>query len=105
MSTYAEKLRDPRWQRKRMEILQRDGWACFGCGGADNTLHVHHRYYISGRDPWEYPEFCYVTLCDICHTSAHERPPAEFFFEAAAIRGFRMPASPYAELGRIGPIV
>ncbi len=25
---YASKLKDPRWQKKRLEILQRDDFAC-----------------------------------------------------------------------------
>ena len=28
MSDYVEKLKDPRWQRKRLEIMQRDGFRC-----------------------------------------------------------------------------
>lgn len=67
--TYSEKLLDPRWQKKRLEILNRDGFKCLDCGDADSTLHVHHRYYISGRHPWEYPDFCFKTLCKDCHKS------------------------------------
>lgn len=26
--TYAEKLKDPRWQKKRLRILERDAFAC-----------------------------------------------------------------------------
>ncbi len=29
--TYAEQLKDPRWQKRRLEILQRDEWRCL-CG-------------------------------------------------------------------------
>jgi len=31
--TYKEKLLDPRWQKKRLEVLERDGWACRALGG------------------------------------------------------------------------
>jgi len=31
MSTYAEKLKHPLWQRKRLEILNRDGFKCAQC--------------------------------------------------------------------------
>jgi len=64
---YAEKLRDPRWQKKRLEIFERDGWACKCCGAASETLHVHHRRYLFGREPWDNPQSDLVTLCETCH--------------------------------------
>ncbi len=64
--TYAEKLRDPRWQKKRLQILERDGWRCFSCKSTTKTLNVHHLIYAK-RDPWDYPDHCYQTLCDGCH--------------------------------------
>ena len=67
MSGYADKFKDPRWQKKRLEILERDAWGCMQCGDTDNTLHVHHRYYKKGRDPWDYPDEALVTLCEECH--------------------------------------
>jgi hypothetical protein len=66
-SDYSKKLLDPRWQRKRLEILDRDGFQCRSCGARDRTLHVHHRYYEYGRDPWDYDSKILVTLCDECH--------------------------------------
>lgn len=65
--TYSEKLKDPRWQRKRLEILDRDGFICRKCMSHDKTLHVHHKFYITGRDPWEYDESELITVCHICH--------------------------------------
>jgi hypothetical protein len=65
--TYAEKLKDPRWQKKRLEIFERDKWTCQACGDTTQTLNVHHRFYKSGLDPWEYNEVDLVTLCDNCH--------------------------------------
>ena len=65
--TYSEKLKDPQWQRKRLEILNRDGWKCRYCESSKTTLHVHHRYYVSGREPWNYPDWCFVTVCEECH--------------------------------------
>lgn len=67
MKTYAEKLKDPRWQRKRLEIMERDGFKCRICGDETTTLHVHHVRYLRGREPWEYREFYFVTLCENCH--------------------------------------
>ena len=72
MKTYYEKLKDPRWQRKRLEIMQRDGFKCADCGEDSETLNIHHRYYIKGRNPWEYPDWSMKTLCDGCHHHRHE---------------------------------
>lgn len=65
--SYAELLKDPRWQRKRLEILTRDDWTCQSCADKETTLHVHHRYYVRGRLPWQYDADCLVTLCEACH--------------------------------------
>lgn len=64
---YADKFKDPRWQKKRLEILERDDWCCQSCYDSENTLHVHHRWYEKGKDPWDYPDECLVTLCEECH--------------------------------------
>src|ERR1041384_2592432 len=69
-ASYFELLRDPRWQRKRLEILQRDGWACTACRATDRQLHVHHNGYLKGKKPWEYEDWNLVTLCDDCHEKA-----------------------------------
>ena len=70
--TYQEKLKDPRWQKKRLRILDRDQWACQRCGDKENTLHVHHKYYESNAiGPWDYPDVAYITLCDSCHENEH----------------------------------
>lgn len=68
---YSDKLKDPRWQRKRLEILNRDGFKCLACGAKNKQLHVHHCYYVSGRDPWEYGQRALKTLCSECHDLAH----------------------------------
>lgn len=69
--TYSEKLRDPRWQKKRLEIFQRDDWMCLQCGAKDKPLNVHHIVYRK-IDPWEYPDYCYQTLCEGCHKERQE---------------------------------
>jgi hypothetical protein len=72
--TYQEKLKDPRWQRKRLEILNRDDFTCKGCGSKDRTLHVHHFRYVKGCDPWDYGAADLVTLCDRCHLAVIPGP-------------------------------
>jgi hypothetical protein len=66
--------RDSRWQKKRLEIMERDNWTCKSCGatGEGVTLNVHHAYYESGKMPWEYEEGMLVTWCDKCHKARHE---------------------------------
>lgn len=67
MKKYSELLRDPRWQKKRLKIMERDDFACRKCESKTKTLHVHHNYYLSGAAPWEYPNSALFTLCDECH--------------------------------------
>ena len=70
--TYKEKLLDPRWQKKRLEILSRDNFACFICGDTKSTLHVHHEDYEYGKDPWDVMDDCFLTtLCADCHSTQH----------------------------------
>lgn len=64
---YWQKLQDPRWQKVRLQVLERDGWKCRLCESSKETLHVHHDYYVSGRAPWDYPLSTYKTLCASCH--------------------------------------
>jgi len=70
--TYADKLKDPRWQKRRLAIMERDGWQCANCHEAKMTLAVHHRIYYEGRDPWEYDDGLLVTLCERCHDHEHK---------------------------------
>jgi len=71
MPTYSDKLKSPKWQKKRLEILQRDNFACFNCGDTERTLHVHHENYIKGKEPWDYEDDYLTTVCDICHEHTH----------------------------------
>lgn len=63
---------DPRWQEKRLRIMDRDGFSCRSCGATNNTLHVHHRAYEKGGRIWDTPDHDLVTLCDECHDSVEE---------------------------------
>ena len=59
--TYKEKLKDPRWIKRREEFkysythnpnipFDICELRCDGCGNVDN-LNVHHKRYISGLEP------------------------------------------------------
>jgi len=69
--TYSQKLRDPRWQKKRAEICERDNWRCLFCGSDSKNLQVHHLVYRR-KEPWDYPEYLYQTLCEDCHQARQE---------------------------------
>ena len=74
MSKWSSAYRDSRWQKKRLEVMERDCWMCTDCeAGEDDgvTLNVHHIYYESGRAPWEYEESMLVTRCESCHEKMH----------------------------------
>lgn len=64
---YQKKLRSPKWQKKRLEILQRDEFTCQLCKDKETELHVHHEYYEKGKDPWEHPNECLKSVCKYCH--------------------------------------
>ena len=65
--SYREKLLDPRWQKKRLQVLERASWACEACGDDSSTLHVHHGYYARGVEPWEADFDTLWCLCELCH--------------------------------------
>ena len=74
MKSYRDKLRDDRWQSKRMLVLIRDGWVCRNCGNDyDDHSEVHHLFYLPGREPWEYHQDDLATLCRVCHQEETDR--------------------------------
>lgn len=70
MTTYRQKLLDPRWQKRRLECLESADWSCESCGTEERTLHVHHPQYFAGREPWDYRMEELQVLCDECHGDA-----------------------------------
>lgn len=66
MSNYSEKLKSPKWQKKRLEILSRDKWKCKLCSDTETTLNVHHLKYT--KEPWNAPNIDLITLCEHCHS-------------------------------------
>lgn len=68
--TYAEQLKSPKWQKKRLEILERDNFTCLACGDTEKQLHVHHGIYIKNKMAWEYDGNTLHTLCCVCHDEA-----------------------------------
>jgi hypothetical protein len=87
-AAYLEKLRSPLWQKKRLQVFERDKWTCRTCSATDKTLHVHHVFYRPGCEPWDYPIWAFLTLCADCHEQAHEaqRAGIQYLIEAFARR-------------------
>jgi hypothetical protein len=69
--SYRDKLKDPRWQKKRLEVFSEANWQCKNCKRADLPLHVHHLTYRR-VEPWEYELDELETLCERCHLKAHD---------------------------------
>ena len=90
--SYAEKLKDPRWQKKRLEIMQRDDWHCCICGDNRTQLHVHHKRYLPGLMPWEYSCDDLMTLCDHCHVTYETIKGFEFVKDVPidSIKGYKV---------------
>jgi hypothetical protein len=72
--TYKEKLKSPKWQRKRLEILQRDEFKCKNCNSDEKTLQIHHLEY-NNCEPWEYENRYLITLCEDCHKKEEQLKP------------------------------
>ena len=68
---YKEQIKSPQWQRRRLEIMQRDDFTCQICGCKDKALNVHHTAYEQGKLIWEYPDDTLITLCESCHEYEH----------------------------------
>lgn len=65
--SYKDQLRNPKWQKKRLEIMQRDTFMCQICADTEETLNVHHKRYVKGKKAWEYNNEDLITICETCH--------------------------------------
>ena len=78
-ASYKKRLANPRWQRRRLEVLERAGWRCEWCGRGDEELQVHHGYYERERhEPWRYDSMTLYALCDGCHERAEKARAAVY---------------------------
>lgn len=71
--TYLEQLKDPRWQKRRLEIMSQNSFSCENCGDDSSQLHVHHKEYFKDKKLWEYGNRQLMCLCDSCHESFHSK--------------------------------
>ena len=66
--------RKHQWHEFREEVIKLDGGKCSQCQRSRNdgvVLQVHHKRYIQGFMPWEYPVDLCETLCSGCHAKEH----------------------------------
>ena len=82
---YATSLQDPKWKAKSKQIRDRDGHKCVKCNAKEVELHVHHKYYLPNREPWDYTDKALITLCGACHDKEHAGKHISEFFRK--IRG------------------
>ena len=76
---------DPRWQRLRLQVMERDGWCCVNCTDDTRTLHVHHKRYKGrvfdvGLDDLQ-------TLCEECHDALGKHPRGGIWWEGGDFEG------------------
>lgn len=64
---FWERYKDPRWQRRRLEVMARAEFRCEACEATEKTLNVHHKIYRRGAMPWDYADHELSCLCDECH--------------------------------------
>lgn len=71
--TQAKEYNSSLWRARCLQIIRADGGKCCQCGRKDPDviLQVHHKKYIPGRKPWEYPQEDLITLCKGCHAREH----------------------------------
>lgn len=65
---------DPRWQKLRLQVFERDNWQCAGCCDASSTLVAHHKKYVG--EIWDSPASDLQTLCKQCHEELGKHPKA-----------------------------
>lgn len=70
--SYAEDLKHPKWQERRLRVFQRAGFLCERCANDQLQLHAHHKVYIRGQRLWDYPDDLLECLCEACHARAHK---------------------------------
>lgn len=71
--TYAQKLKDPRWDARRRQRISNAQGFCHSCRMGNKKLQIHHNFYDFSRDPWEYEDHELKCLCESCHERFHEQ--------------------------------
>ena len=75
---YYKKLEDPRWIKRKNEVIEANKCKCYLCGSSTN-LQVHHKVYVKGKEPWDYDDSDLVVLCEKCHNMVHQNEYHELY--------------------------
>ena len=67
---YRRMLRDPRWAMRRRAYFETHDYVCSQCS-SHHRLQLHHKFYLYGRPPWDYPDNALEPLCGRCHKRRH----------------------------------
>jgi len=76
---------DPRWQKLRLRVFDRDDWKCVACQDASSTLVAHHKRYCG--EIWESPPEDLQTLCKCCHEDLGKHPKSGVWWVCDQIGG------------------
>lgn len=101
---YAEQYTHPNWQKRRLEILTRDGFKCRNkhCYNLLNDLpaqlHIHHLYYKEGAKLWEYPDSALITFCKDCHRNEEDTLKSLRYSFFSAVRGMGLNSKEICDL-------
>lgn len=79
--TYSDKLKDPRWQKVRLRVMDVNDFKCLICDRGDKTLHVHHKKYTT-PNPWDEPIENLRCVCEECHNYIHDKESIDFVRDA-----------------------
>lgn len=61
-------LKTRRWKVLRLDILERDGWACVDCGTRRGRLEVDHIQPVRNRPDLAFEPANLAVRCSACHT-------------------------------------
>lgn len=84
MTELENKIDFEEYEKRKLEILSKPPYLYIGQRAEKMVkkenyiepdaivLHVHHKYYVRNKYPWEYKLNSLITLCSNCHTYLHE---------------------------------
>lgn len=72
MDWYRDQLKSPEWKQFSRRMREEKGGFCHACKMAHKVMHVHHKAYEKGREPWAYKSHEVTLLCEDCHKMMHE---------------------------------
>lgn len=66
---YRDKLKHQLWLEKTARLKKEADYTCNDCRFQfpEKKLESHHCWYEYGKEPWDYPDNCFLVLCRPCH--------------------------------------